>query len=298
MKIGIIVNPKAGDINELRIREVIQRLNPEEIHAGIGDLGEKYLKTSKIKVVKVKRTYSREETIELMKILDGLNLDLIAVFGGDGTMADVALAKPKTPLLCIGMGTTNVSPVLCPIDFNFNELRETRIDGLLLRVNKTERIAFNDVVIGSTILATIDGKKVQVDAERFIRGGKVITMPRKFYGVVDGLKRIEGYFGNIFVALTDKRFLGKGIAGGASLSAFLGFKAVVACVSEPIVVSTYTKEDLTSVEPIVTKTISFDDEVRIKANEVISCDGNPVKKLNDEVAEVKVVENVVRVLKP
>ncbi|RLI72109.1 hypothetical protein DRO97_09195, partial [Archaeoglobales archaeon] len=197
-----------------------------------------------------------------------------------------------------GMGTTNVSSVLCPIDFDVDELKETKIDGLLLKVKKIERIAFNDVVVGSTVLATVDGRKVQIDAEKFIDGKKVFAMPRKFYGVVEGAKKIEGYFGNIFVALSDKRFLGKGIAGGTSLSAFLGFKAVVACVSEPIVVSTYTKDDLTKMEPIVTKTMSFDDKIKIKANEVISCDGNPVKKLDDEVAEVNVVKDVVRVLKP
>lgn len=298
MKIGVVVNPKAGGIDGSKIREVIQKLNPKKIYAGIGDLGEKYLKSFKIKVVSVKRTYNRGETIELVRMLDNLNLDLITVFGGDGTMADVALAKPKTPLLCIGMGTTNVSPVLCSIDFNFNELKETKIDGLLLKVEEIERIAFNDVVVGSTVLATVDGKKVQIDAEKFIDGKKVFAMPRKFYGVVEGAKKIEGYFGNIFVALSDKRFLGKGIAGGTSLSAFLGFKAVVACVSEPIVVSTYTKDDLVNMEPIVTKTMSFDDEIKIKANEVISCDGNPVKKLNGDVAEVRVVEDVVRVLKP
>jgi predicted polyphosphate/ATP-dependent NAD kinase len=48
-------------------------------------------------------------------------------------------------------------------------------------------------------------------------------------------------------------------------------------------------------EPIVTNTISFDDEiVRIWANEVISCDGNPI---GEGYAEVRVVESAVKVLK-
>lgn len=77
--------------------------------------------------------------------------------------------------------------------------------------------------------------------------------------------------------------------------AFIGFKAVVACISEEIVVSTYAKEDVKRLEPIVTKTISFDDEVvRIWADEVISCDGNPV---GEGYTEIRVMKNAVRVLK-
>ncbi len=298
MKIGIIVNPKAGGIDCAKMLEVVDKIKPDIIYTGQEDLGEIYFKNFSVKTVFINRTYDREETIELAKKLDNLDLDLIIVFGGDGTMADVALAKPKTKLLCIGMGTTNVSPLLCPINFEFDELREFEVGGLMLKVDGLERVAFNDVVVGSTILATVNGRKVQIDAEKFINGIKVFAMPRKFYAVVEANKRIEGTFGNVFVALNDKRFLGKGIAGGASISAFLNFKAIVACVNEPIVVSTYTKEDLIRLEPIETKTMSFDDKVFIKANEVISCDGNPVKKLNNDLAEVSVVENFVKVLKP
>ena len=299
MRVGVIVNPKAGSIDKKRILEIVKnRVKPKIVYTGEKDLGENYLKGLKVEVISVNRTFDRTETIELAKKLDALNLDLIIVFGGDGTMADVALAKPKTKLLCIGMGTTNVSPLLCQPDFEMDSLKEFEIDGLLLKIGKIERLAFNDVVVGSTVLATVNGERVQVDAERFIKGEKVIAMPRKFYGAVErDDKRIEGKFGNIFVALNDRRFLGKGVAGGAAISAFLGFKAVAACVSKPIVVSTYTKDDLLRLEPIVTKTLSFDKVVKIEANEVVSCDGNPVKKLNNEVAEVHVIDRVVKVLK-
>ena len=127
-------------------------------------------------------------------------------------------------------------------------------------------------------------------------GRKVVALPRKFYARIEvGDKIIEGTFGNVFVSMPDRRFLGKGIAGGAALSAFLSYKGVVACVSDCIVVSTYTKEDLRRVEPIVTKTVSFDDEVvRIHATEVVSCDGNPV---GFGTADVRIVEDAVRVMK-
>jgi len=291
----LVVNPLAGGgLDEGKI---------ELIHNTLKKLsGEVYTSKAIIKTVGVEARVvdlpakgTRDDTLNLVRKLDPI-VDLIVIFGGDGTMSDAASARPTKPLLCVGIGTTNVSPVLAPKDFDPKNLREVKMRGLEVVMGDEKRIAFNDVVVGSTILSTLDGKSVQVDAREFMKGKRVATLPRKFKARVEvGERVVEGTFGNIFVALTDTRFLGKGIAGGASLSAFLGFKAVVACISEGIVVSTYTKEDAVKLEPIVTNTISFDDEsVRIWANEVISCDGNPI---GERYAEVRVVEDVVRVLK-
>jgi len=289
-----VLNPVAGggfdDSKKAKVTEVLKKLGGE------------FVTTSKIakmlgieaETVKLDETGTRLDTVNLVRELDG-KVDVIAVFGGDGTVSDAASAKPRTPLLCIGIGTTNVSPALCQPDFE--RLREVDIRGLVVKFKGEERVAFNDIVVGSTILSTVDGRRVQVDAYRFMRGEKVVAKPRKFRARVEvGDRVVEGVFGNVFVAMTDRRFLGKGIAGGASLSAFLGFKGVVACVSEGIVVSTYTKDDLRRIEPVVTTTVSFDDEnVKISAEEVISCDGNPIGVGK---AEVRIVEGVVRVLKP
>ena len=289
-----MLNPVAGggfdDSKKAKVTEVLKKLGGE------------FVTTSKIakmlgieaETVRLDETGTRLDTVNLVRELDG-KVDVIAVFGGDGTVSDAASAKPRTPLLCIGIGTTNVSPALCQPDFE--RLREVDIRGLVVKFKGEERVAFNDIVVGSTILSTVDGRRVQVDAYRFMRGEKVVAKPRKFRARVEvGDRVVEGVFGNVFVAMTDRRFLGKGIAGGASLSAFLGFKGVVACVSEGIVVSTYTKDDLRRIEPVVTTTVSFDDEnVKISAEEVISCDGNPIGVGK---AEVRIVEGVVRVLKP
>ncbi|MBO8179258.1 MAG: NAD(+)/NADH kinase [Archaeoglobus sp.] len=294
MKVGVVLNPHAGggfdDSKKAKVTEVLKKLD--------GD----FVTTSRIakmlgieaEVIHLEETDTRLDTLNLVRMLDG-NVDVIAVFGGDGTVSDAASARPKTPLLCIGIGTTNVSPALCPADFE--KLREVEMRGLVVKFKEDERVAFNDVVVGSTILSTVEGKKVQVDARSFMKGEKVIARPRKFRAKVEvGDKVVEGVFGNIFVGMTDMRFLGKGIAGGTSLSAFLGFKGVVACISEGIVVSTYTKDDLRRIEPIVTTTISFDDEtVKISAEEVVSCDGNP---LGVGEVEVRIEDDVVKVMKP
>ncbi len=293
MKVGVVVNPKAGGgLNEEKldlIKDVVSRLNPEVVYTS-----ESIPLPFRTVNVKIQRTGTRMDTIELLRKLDE-KVDVIAVFGGDGTMSDAASARPKTPLLCIGIGTTNVSPVLCDPDFTLEELKPVSVRGLEVKACGESRIAFNDVVVGSTILTTIGKRRIQVDAKEFLKGRKVVSRPRKFRAKVEvGRKIIEGVFGNIFVSIPDKRFLGKGIAGGSSLSAFLGFKGVVAVVSEGIVVSDYTKEEVRLMEPIVTQTISFDDEiVKIWADEIVCCDGNPIC-VGD--AKVKVIDNAVRVM--
>ncbi len=294
MKVGLVVNPKAGGgLDEEKIKlilDVLSRLNPEVIYTSFHEITLPW----KVVDVDVQTTGRREDTVRLVKMLDG-RVDVIAVFGGDGTMSDAASARPRTPLLCIGIGTTNVSPVLCDPEFTLDELKLVSMRGMEVRACGETRIAFNDVVVGSTILTTIGEKRVQVDAREFMKGRKIVARPKKFRAKIDvGGRVIEGTFGNIFISIPDRRFLGKGIAGGSSLSAFLGFKGVVAMVSEGIVVSDYSKEEIREMEPIVTQTLSFDDEVvKLHADEVVSCDGNPIGVGH---ADVRVVDNIVTVM--
>ncbi len=298
MRVGVVVNPLAGggidEAKRLTVNRVLGKLRPDVVYSARG-LGAELISGFVVRKLDLKLRGTREDTVELVKMLDGL-VDVIAVFGGDGTVSDAASARPKTPLLCVGVGTTNVSPALCGEDFEPSRLREVKLAPLELKAGSELRLALNDVVVGSTVLSTVNGRRVQVDAREYMLGKKIVARPRKFYARVEvGNKVLEGTFGNIFVSMPDERFLGKGIAGGASLSAFLRFKGVVACLSEGIVVSTYTKEDVKAMEPIVTRTLSFDDEVvKIWANEVISCDGNPVAIGG---AEVRVVDNAITVLK-
>ncbi|ADC66074.1 ATP-NAD/AcoX kinase [Ferroglobus placidus DSM 10642] len=292
MKLGVVVNPYAGKgVDERLVRKVVEKLGEVKLVAQ-EELGEVYFKEAE--VVRIRRTFTGEDTKEIVKLMDG-KVDLIVVFGGDGTASDAASAKPKTPLLCIGTGTTNVGKLITPPDFDPERLKVVELDAL--RVIETDRLAFNDVVAGNTILATINGKVTQIDAERFMKGEKVRAEPKKFRGKIKaGGKIIEGVFGNVFVNLTSKEFLGKGSAGGLAMAAFVGFPAVVSSVNEPLVVAEYTKEKLREVEPIVTQTVSLDynEKVTIEANTVISADGNPQTYGK---ATVEVLEKAVRVLK-
>ncbi len=324
-RIGIVVNPKAGNgVKRNLIKKVINKLSPRIIYGGLGKLGEDYFKDSedsenaegfedlegfKGSFIKLEfePTGKVEDTIRLVKSFNEIDLDAVVVFGGDGTMSDASTSKH--PLLCIPIGTTNVSPLIFndSTTFSVEEIDPRRfvikeIDGLVVKVDDSHFNAFNDVVVGSTILSTVDGRKTQIDAEAFLEGRKVESKPRKFYARVEivkedkVLKSIEGTFGNVFVSLTGKRYLGKGIAGGAAISTFAGFKAVVACTNEGMLYY-YSKEELRRVEPFVTTSLSFDEgeKVRIYSDEVISRDGTPIKR--GGYAEIEYRKGLVKVLK-
>ncbi len=290
MKVGVVVNPKAGrGVDKRLILKVIRKLNPEKVITGQDDLGASYLKGAEI--IEIERSYDRNDTIRLVRELDKV-ADVIVIFGGDGTMSDAASALPEKPLLCIGTGTTNVSPLLC--DPDFRNLKLVEFDGLF--VKKYNRIAFNDVVAGPTILSTVNGRVMEIDALEFMRGKIKMGRRGKFFARVEAEGRvIEGVFGNVFLSILDQRYLGKGISGGASISAFVGFKCIAACISETIVVSSLTKKELRDLEPIRTETLSFDKKARLFAETVISADGNPFT-FNDEV-EVEFREKIVKILK-
>ncbi|MBO8183411.1 MAG: NAD(+)/NADH kinase [Archaeoglobus sp.] len=308
-KIGLVINPKAGrGIDSELVKSVVERLSPLEVFCSeIGEGLIKGLGGSKINLVEIDYKGNYEDTIKLVEELNKLDLDAVVVFGGDGTMSDASISKH--PLLCLPTGTTNVSPLIFNDSptFSIEEIEPQKftrkqIGGLVVRVDDLSFNAFNDVVVGSTILSTVNGKKTQVDAELFLKGEKVESKPKKFKARVeiakDGeiLKMTAGIFGNIFVSPTSERYLGKGITGGAAISTFAGFKAVVACTSEGMIYR-YSKEGLREVEPFVTTSLSFDEgeTVRIHADEVISRDGTPIKRFRH--AEVEYRENLVEVLK-
>jgi predicted polyphosphate/ATP-dependent NAD kinase len=304
-RIGVVINPKAGKgISSKLVNAVVGKISPREIFCS--GMAKDILKDFRVNEVEIEEKGNVEDTVRLVEELNELELDAVVVFGGDGTMSDASISRH--PLLCIPTGTTNVSPLVFndSPSFSLDEIVPERfvrrkVDGLVVRISGSSFNAFNDVVVGSTILSTLDGRKTQVDAELFLRGKKVESKPRKFRARIEisrggrTLKEIAGIFGNVFVSLTGKRYLGKGIAGGAAISTFAGFKAVVACTSEGMIYR-YSKEELREVEPFVTTSLSFDEDevVKIYANEIVSRDGTPIGK---GYTEVECKSELVEVLK-
>ncbi|HHY39400.1 MAG TPA: hypothetical protein GX507_10845 [Clostridia bacterium] len=271
-------------------------------------------------------------------------VEALVVIGGDGTMADAALgivlsgcAPEKCPILGIGVGTSNVGGL---ISLRLKSLtRRGRIDAIpRTRADISENVpvkslrdadafirvpckglvasadgeiigvAFNDVVMGDTVLATIDDRKVDVKASSFIRGELEPATPSCIYGsncevtlirnenggssITGGSRRSTivvasgTQVGQAVVSILDGRFVGKAVSGGACLGDLLAMPAAVAVSDRPVVRVNLDMDELYECSPITTRTASFGekDTVRIKGirhGACVCCDGNPVLEVSE-----------------
>lgn len=236
--------------------------------------------------------------------------DAIMVIGGDGTMSDAAYSLFRngatTPILGIGAGSTNAGPLITvkarELDkLDSHKLTVQEVGGILATLNNEQvGLGFNDVVLGDTVLTTLDGRVVQVSAADFMKGKKTPASPSRV-GTINSEVHIlrqgesparvhKGVFGQMFAAPLEERYLGKGLAGGASIAAALGLPAGIAITSEPLINFSICQEELLAMEPIVTSTASFrkGDEVVVRGLKEGTClnvDGNPLAVLatDDEV---------------
>ncbi len=307
-KLGVIVNTAAG-VGGAFIENMAS--------SAISKFGD-------INVIRPHLLASREATIAAASDLAS-SVEAILVVGGDGTMSDVAYSLFKAgtsiPIIGIGAGSTNAGPLITVRLQELDRLDPStlivqEVGGILASLNgKQVGVGFNDIVLGDTVLTTVEGRVVQVNASEFMKGRKIPAPPSRA-GTTDSEVRIErggesqadivihrGVFGQLFAAPLEKRYLGKGLAGGTSLAAALGLPAGIALTSEPLVNFSIGIEELLLMEPIVTKTASIrevDNVVvtGIREGTCLNMDGNPLALLRpgDEV-RVRYVPAAARAVK-
>jgi predicted polyphosphate/ATP-dependent NAD kinase len=267
------------------------------------------------------RGAGRMHTLEAVKSLMAEGVELILVFGGDGTASDAAFAlyqmNSSVPLMCVGVGSTNAGSLISfrgdeVSRFSLDSLEPVSVGGLVACVDDVAvGVGFNDVVLGTTVLATLDGRVVQVDAARFLRGERVVSQPehvgdensRVVVKRGDREMRVAGGFGQLFVGVVDERYRGKGVAGGVSLTSAFHLPAALALVDKPIVNYDLTVEDLFDLEPVTTRSVSLREGdavcVRgVREGVCLNVDGTPLAVLErGNVITVRYQSELVRVLK-
>ncbi len=129
----------------------------------------------------------KERTAFLAPRFAANGVEALVVVGGDGALADVAFslyrAGVAAPILGIGAGSANVGPLVTCQAAEVGRLAgaqftERTVDGLIAGANGAELgLGFNDVVISTTVLATVDGAVVDVDAREKMRGRNIPAAP-------------------------------------------------------------------------------------------------------------------------
>ncbi|BAS27982.1 diacylglycerol kinase family protein [Limnochorda pilosa] len=203
MRAGLVVNPAAGaGFPSWRdaVEGFLQRARAWFWAAPPGPLGAECAPSSlrpTLHVVELPEGApggGRAAAMAAVSALCRHDLDVLVVFGGDGTLADAALALHReglrVPILGVGCGTTNAGamvslrasevtslPAVLPSDPSMLRVHsvagvEAFLEGRLLG------IGFNDAVVGTTVLATVHGQARDVDAAAKLTGRSVPATSR------------------------------------------------------------------------------------------------------------------------
>ena len=186
--IGIIVNPAAGrgsELNKKTFNELIAKLAAYQLLIAAGSMGQEYLHcmSSNQKIIGEQKYFNRRDTISMTQDMANDGADLLIGIGGDGTLADMSFGIYQTqqdiPIVGIGAGSTNVGSLIRfkaseLADFNPENLREEMLNCVLaFHQDKLVGLGFNDCVIGSTVVGTLNGKQTDLDAVQRMHGRKV-----------------------------------------------------------------------------------------------------------------------------
>ena len=315
-RIGLIVNPSAGGGEGLTIaRQAIQALAPRELLVGAGEMGADAWQgiAPAVEIFDWQSRADKARTQFLAECFAKENVDALVVIGGDGTLADVALilrSKHSIPLLGIGAGSANVGPLMTCSGKDVQRLANAQfttqvVDGLIAGVNDVPLgLGFNDVVIGFTVLATMNGQLVDVDAVQKMHGRNVPrdpesiatenarivkTSPQRETIVAQGNQIVT-----IVAGLPDERFYGKAIAGGVLLSGMVGDPAGCLVCDHLLVRTQMNAEWYRQSEPVISFYVGLNETEKIVAcglrdGAVLCADGNPLAILHpNDCAQVTV----------
>lgn len=182
MRIGVLVNPYAG--HGQKARAVISRLEESwQGHELLAMAGPSAPCFTRATLLPEPDGGYVEKLFGSVRTLLDAGAQMIVTLGGDGTAAYAAEALGDTrravPLLGIGLGTANVGPIVTlsgddPIP-PVEALAFVPGDSVAV-YSGGRRIAagYNDVVLGNTYLATVDGETVTADGQTLLTEGRVV----------------------------------------------------------------------------------------------------------------------------
>lgn len=325
-KIGLIVNPKAGQGAEKNLeiaRKAVAGLKPVQVFTGPGVIGGDAFPNASLIDIPESET-GRKVTQWLAVQLAQQGVDAIVVIGGDGTMTDVAFALleagDQQPILGIGAGSTNIGGlVTCQAaeveELASAELSFENIDALAASCNgKNLALAFNDMVIGTTMVGTLDGEVCDLNASQHLQGVRELGRPQAI-GTITALVSKKSPDGSVEVASGSQvgtviagfahadRFFGKAIAGGVCLTALVGLPAGCLVCEQPLVRVQLELSDLVAVEPVRSAYTSLAEANTIQITgigppAVLIADGNPLKALTlDDQVHIRVLRDAIRMLR-
>jgi len=179
MKIGVVINPNSGrgKINEDLLKAFALKVKDQELYSTLSTFIH-IRDFLKIKVIGSEIIYGDyRDSVNAGKSLS-CAVDLIVFFGGDGTAVDIIVGMKEEnkliPLAGVATGTACCGPFITfrsvedLINFDFTGINPSWVRGLnVYSNNQFLGTSFIDVVIGDTLVSTVDGEKRTVAAYDF-----------------------------------------------------------------------------------------------------------------------------------
>ncbi len=315
-RVGLIINATAGRHPAhcfLAATQALVALGAGEVITGPGELGENAIIDSGlgIEICSIGSATGRDATRALARALAGYRLDTVIVIGGDGTMADVAGVFSETShqpnILGIGAGTTNAGALITCVADDVSQLDAEKLilrplDMLVVSIDGVRSaVAFNDCVFSTTVVGTLNGKLIDLDASALLAERCEPGEPKSIASA-ETLVRIVGpgcnkqlsaghAVGTIIVGFAEQAFRAKAVTGGICLATHVGLPAGCLVADRPIAYFGATAESLLDDGPMHTTFMGLDADSEVIVSgalpgSVVCADGNPVAQLT----EVSVVQ--------
>lgn len=180
MRVGVLVNPSAGHGHVAG--EVIARIQQRWPQAELLALDSAAPLFTRATLLPAPAGGHVARIQQGAKALMDAGADLLVTLGGDGTAAYAAEAVvasgKRTPILGIGLGTANAGPIVTLLageELPALDALVFRPVGSIAVFSGGQRVAagYNDVVLGNTYLATVNGQPVTADGNALLEEGVV-----------------------------------------------------------------------------------------------------------------------------
>lgn len=302
MRAAVLVNPFAGgaDAIEAVFSAVNEFLRPCEVVSARGFGGEQ------IRSAFCCDEPSGDYRPRLFAAVDSLAAqepDFFLVAGGDGFAAYVADRLLKTGfvrprILGVAMGTANVGPIVCRTAGELYGASPESLAfegcGAIEAFDGGESLAygFNDIVLGNTILGTVDGRAQTILAGAMAENGqKIPAAPLEDIGgqlaiVKNGVRAPSPlpHTAQIVVSAVEReRLYGRAVSGMLCFTSWTSARAALLLSERPLVVTDYDPRGFET--PALSAQILFGEEDTLVLEGLLQevlviTDGNPYLRRN------------------
>lgn len=318
MKTAVLYNPNAGIglPSELVLSRLASFFLGDELLVAMEELDKDGLPTHLVELPENDGSYLGILTARVKALADAGAERFVSV-GGDGTATYVVTILNQLglnlPILGVAAGTANVGPVVSLTleqlkDRSISESREKKFDGIqVILGGKPVSLAFNDVIIGDTFLATVDGKTCNVSAPALLSGEGIVPQKPSEDLILDTFcverngKKICPEPGKtrqiVITSLAEESHYGRAVYGPLCNCDWTDRKGVIA-LCDHIAVSMDVDAGLHDFSTMQYLLFGSNDRVILRGltqGACVICDGNPYLMTGDEI-ELRYIPKLVRTI--